>query len=226
MTIGTSGHRALLAYLASGLLGFAWPAEPSKAQIYEWRGDDNVLNYTTSLKDLPQGAQRRVRVMVEGPMSKVEDEEPMSRDRGPSEAQAVHIPPASSPAAEQASARDEADQQAPNDVERVDEGAEVARAFDSGWARGFQAGLEQCRSICPTEQPVYVLPPPPYIPAAPPYIPAAPPYDPYLSGVPLYDPYGEYYVSPYQGTVTAPFDGGRSRGMTLRQQQQERRGPR
>ena len=85
-------------------------------------------------------------------------------------------------------------------------------AFASGWDAGFRLGwdvgyraAQDEEPICPTEPEVVVLE------------------SPVVVSVPLYDPTGAYYVSPYQGTVTVPFDAGRSRGLTRRQQIQEQR---
>ena len=79
--------------------------------------------------------------------------------------------------------------------------------FDAGWAAGFQAASEQ-QLICTTEPQVIVLQ-------------SAPPV---TLTVPRYDTIGGYYSSPLAGTVTAPFDGGRSRGLTRREQMQRLQG--
>ena len=85
-------------------------------------------------------------------------------------------------------------------------------SFASGWDAGFRAGWDAGyrygsdeEPICPAEPEVVVLE------------------SPVVVDVPRYDPTGAYYVSPYEGTVTVPFDGGRSRGLTRRQQIQEQR---
>lgn len=80
------------------------------------------------------------------------------------------------------------------------------RGFEAGWAAGFQAAAEQ-QPVCTTEPEVIVLE------SAPVPVP-----------IPRYDTVGGYYLSPYAGTVTAPFDGGRSRGLTRREQMQRLQG--
>ncbi len=72
--------------------------------------------------------------------------------------------------------------------------------FRAGWEAGYRAGIEE-QPVCLAQPPVIVLES-----SSPPIV-----------NVPRYDPSGLYYRSPYQGTLTLPFDGGRSRGMTLRQ---------
>jgi hypothetical protein len=76
--------------------------------------------------------------------------------------------------------------------------------FGAGWDAGYRAAQQE-QPICPAEPEVVVLESPAVI------------------NVPRYDPTGAYYVSPYEGTVSVPFDGGRSFGLTRRQQIQEQR---
>ncbi len=80
-------------------------------------------------------------------------------------------------------------------------------AFRAGWDAGHSAGVQE-QSAYPAQPPTIVLE------SAPPVI----------VNVPRYDPSGLYYRSPYAGTVTAPFDGGRSRGLTVRQLEEQQRG--
>jgi hypothetical protein len=72
--------------------------------------------------------------------------------------------------------------------------------FRAGWEAGYRTGVAE-QPVCPAQPPVIVLESNP----------------PMIVDVPRYDPYGLYYRSPYQGTLTVAFDGGRSRGLTLRQ---------
>lgn len=81
------------------------------------------------------------------------------------------------------------------------------RGFEAGWAAGFQAARDE-QPVCPTEPEVIVLQ-------------SAPPI---TWNVPRYDPTGAYYRSPYVGSVTVPFDQGRSRGLTRREQMQRLQG--
>lgn len=98
------------------------------------------------------------------------------------------------------------------DAERATEPEETT-AFSSGWDRGFEAGwaagyqaAKAEEPVCPTEPEVMVLETPVFLPPPP------------------YDPTGSYYVSPYAGTVSVPFDEGRSRGLTRREQMQRLQG--
>jgi len=79
------------------------------------------------------------------------------------------------------------------------------REFEAGWIEGFNAAMEQVAAMCTTRPPAVIEHPVPLSPAL------------------LYDPAGLYYRPPHQGTVTVPFDQGRTRGLTRRQQIQERR---
>jgi hypothetical protein len=101
--------------------------------------------------------------------------------------------------------------------EEVDEGQstqpEETTAFSSGWDRGFEAGwaagyqaAREEEPVCPTEPEIVVLESPVFV------------------NVPRYDPTGSFYVSPYAGTVSVPFDQGRSRGLTRREQIQRLQG--
>jgi hypothetical protein len=91
------------------------------------------------------------------------------------------------------------------DVSRQGQAEEVAvaEAYQAGWSGGFGAGQQAV--IVPPLRVVVVPSPAPVVAAAAPY-----------------DPAGLYYQSPYAGTLTRPFDGGRSRGLTLRRQLEER----
>jgi len=80
----------------------------------------------------------------------------------------------------------------------------IAEAFQAGWSGGFGAG--QQAAVVPPHPPVVIVPSPPPV---------------VVSNAP-YDPAGLYYQSPYSGTITTPFDGGRSRGLTRRQQLEDR----
>jgi hypothetical protein len=80
--------------------------------------------------------------------------------------------------------------------------------FRAGWEAGYRAGV-QVQPVCPAQPPPIVLESGP----------------PVIVNVPLDDPTGLYYRSPYDGTLTVPFDAGRSRGLTLRELQEQRGGP-
>ncbi len=80
-----------------------------------------------------------------------------------------------------------------------------AGEFEAGWVEGFHAAMEQASALCAARPPAVIQQPPP------------------LSPAPFYDPSGLYYRPPYQGMVTVPFDQGRTRGLTRRQQIQDRR---
>jgi len=84
-------------------------------------------------------------------------------------------------------------------------------SFASGWDTGFRAGWEAGYRTGVAEQPVCPEQPPPIVLESGP---------PAIVDVPRYDPSGLYYRPPYQGTLTMPFDAGRSRGLTLRQLQE------
>jgi len=73
-------------------------------------------------------------------------------------------------------------------------------AFRAGWDAGYRTGVAE-QPVCPAEPPVIVLESGP----------------PVMVDLPRYDPSGLYYQPPYQGTLTVPFDAGRSRGLTMRQ---------
>lgn len=92
---------------------------------------------------------------------------------------------------------------------------EPGEPFGSGWDLAFRAGWEAGHSDGVQEQSVYPTQPPTFV------LESAPPV---IVNVPRYDPSGLYYRSPYEGTVAAPFDGGRSRGLTMRQLQEQQRG--
>jgi len=85
-------------------------------------------------------------------------------------------------------------------------GSGSAAAFDVGWISGYNAAVEHGAAVCPAEPPVVLTRGPEL-----------------MSRLPLYDPSGQYYRSPYAGTVSVPFDRGRTFGLTRRQQAQERR---
>jgi hypothetical protein len=85
-------------------------------------------------------------------------------------------------------------------------------AFASGWDAGFSAGWNEGYRAAKDEEPICRAEPEVVVLETP-----------VMVNVPLYDPTGAYYVSPYQGTVTVPFDAGRSFGLTRRQQIQEQR---
>lgn len=110
-------------------------------------------------------------------------------------------PPAPAPAAADT-------EQAP--APEAEANTRVATAWDSGFEAGWNAGYDaavQREPVCPTEPDVIVLQ------SAPPVV-----------NVPAYDPTGAYYRSPYAGSVTVPFDGGRSFGLTRREQMQRFQG--
>lgn len=92
---------------------------------------------------------------------------------------------------------------------------EAGDPFASGWDLAFGVGWEAGHSMGVQEQSVYPTQPPTFVPESAP---------PVIVNVPRYDPSGLYYRSPYEGTVTVPFDGGRSRGLTVRQLQEQQRG--
>ncbi len=101
----------------------------------------------------------------------------------------------------------------------VDSGVDRPRAgdrFESGWDLGFRTGWEAGHRAGVDEQPVCPAQAPEVVFQSSP---------PVLVNVPLYDPSGLYYRSPYQGTLTVPFDGGRSRGLTMRQLEEQWGGP-
>lgn len=79
--------------------------------------------------------------------------------------------------------------------------------FGAGWDAGFRAAAEQ-QPLCPAEPEIIVLE------SRPPAVVNARPY---------YDPAGIYYRPSYEGSMTVPFDGGRSRGLTNRQHLKEQR---
>jgi hypothetical protein len=83
-------------------------------------------------------------------------------------------------------------------------------SFASGWDMGFRAGWEAGYRTGVAEQPVCPAQSSPIVLQSPPVI----------VDVPRDDPSGLYYSSPYQGTLTMPFDAGRSRGLTVRQLQE------
>ncbi len=124
-------------------------------------------------------------------------------------AQARIVAPAGTPStADGASSASVPSAAAPNTGE-----SEHADLFGSGWDTGFGAGWEAGyraaaeQLVCPAEPEVVVLES----------------QSPVVVNVPPYDPSGAYYRSPYDGLVTVPFDDGASRGLTRRNQIQERR---
>jgi hypothetical protein len=92
---------------------------------------------------------------------------------------------------------------------------EVPTSFASGWDRGFEAGWQAGYQAGSAEQPVCTTEPEVIV------LQSAPPV---TLNVPRYDPTGAYYSSPYVGTVTVPFDHGRSRGLTRRERMQRLQG--
>lgn len=96
----------------------------------------------------------------------------------------------------------------PDESQRVD-------PYESGWNAGFGAGWQAGYRAAAEEQPVCTAEPPVVVlESRPPVV---------FNNVPLYDPSGAYYRSPYDGTLTAPFDDGASRGLTSRNLIQQRR---
>jgi hypothetical protein len=87
-------------------------------------------------------------------------------------------------------------------------------SFESGWDAGFRAGWETGYRTAAEEQPVCPAEPAAVVLESRP---------PVVVNVPRYDPSGAYYRSPYGGLLTVPFDDGASRGLTTRNQIQERR---
>lgn len=75
-------------------------------------------------------------------------------------------------------------------------------AFEAGWSRGFAAARAG-------DAPPSLVQPPVVIAGSP---------QPVVVEIPRYDPSGLFYRSPYTGAMTVPFDRGRSRGLTHRQQ--------
>jgi hypothetical protein len=92
---------------------------------------------------------------------------------------------------------------------------EETTPFASGWDLGFQAGWDAATRAAAEEQPVC---------SAEPEVIVLQTQPPASFNLPRYDPTGSYYRTPYAGTVTVPFDGGRSRGLTLREQTQRLQG--
>jgi hypothetical protein len=126
------------------------------------------------------------------------------------------------PAAARAKARivvRETPPQAGADVTISDGGEGVQRAdqpstdesFASGWDMGFWAGWEAGYRTGVAEEPACPVQPQTIVLQSGP---------PVIVEVSRYDPSGAYYRSPYEGTLTVPFDAGRSRGLTLRQLQE------
>lgn len=102
----------------------------------------------------------------------------------------------------------------PDETADVSDDEKPAEPFAAGWDAGFDAGWDAAMRTaaeeqpeCPSEPQVVVLQ------SAPPVV----------VGVPAYDPTGAYYRSPYEGTVTVPFDDGASRGLTRREVIQQAR---
>lgn len=78
-------------------------------------------------------------------------------------------------------------------------------AFEAGWSRGFAAAGVDHAAPSPVQPPVVI----------------AGGSQPIVVEMPRYDPSGLYYRSPYTGTMTVPFDRGRSRGLTHRLQAEQ-----
>jgi hypothetical protein len=87
-------------------------------------------------------------------------------------------------------------------------------SFESGWDAGFRAGYDAGYRTAAEEQPVCPAEPEAVVLESRP---------PVVVNVPLYDPSGAYYRSPYDSSLTVPFDDGASRGLTSRNLIQERR---
>lgn len=108
---------------------------------------------------------------------------------------------------------------APAPAPAVDTAAEreeqANTAFASGWDTGFEAGWAAGVQAAAAEQPECPIEPQVIV------LQSAPPV---TLNVPAYDPTGAFYRSPYAGTVTVPFDGGRSFGLTRREQMQRLQG--
>lgn len=83
----------------------------------------------------------------------------------------------------------------------------LAAAYQEGVEAGYRAARAEQLPAAPAEPPVVVLDTPP----------------PVVVTIPRYDPSGLYYLPPYEGRMSVPFDGGRTRGLTHRQHLQEQR---
>jgi hypothetical protein len=92
---------------------------------------------------------------------------------------------------------------------------QASNSFASGWDTGFEAGWQAGLQAAVAEQPECPIEPEVVV------LQSAPPV---TLNVPAYDPTGAFYRSPYAGTVTVPFDGGRSFGLTRREQMQRLQG--
>jgi hypothetical protein len=92
---------------------------------------------------------------------------------------------------------------------------DASNSFASGWDTGFEAGWRAALQAAAAEQPECPIEPEVIV------LQSAPPV---TLNVPAYDPTGAFYQTPYTGTVTVPFDNGRSRGLTRREQMQRLQG--
>lgn len=135
-----------------------------------------------------------------------------SLEQAPEElrAQARIVVPAATPSTVDAAS----DASASNAAEPNTDESEPDDSFESGWDAGYGAGWEAGYRAAAEEQPV--------CPAQPEMI-VLESRPPVVVNVPLYDPSGAYYRSPYGGLLTVPFDDGASRGLTSRNQIQGRR---
>jgi hypothetical protein len=104
----------------------------------------------------------------------------------------------------------------PDDTAQASDASDdkAAEPLASGWDAGFDAGWEAAMRAAADQQPECSTEPQVVVLQSQP---------PVVVGVPAYDPTGAYYQSPYQGTVTVPFDDGASRGLTRRELVQQAR---
>lgn len=92
--------------------------------------------------------------------------------------------------------------------------ADTENAFASGWDTGFEAGWAAALQAAAAQQPECRVEPEVIV------LQSQPP----VLNFPAYDPTGASYQTPYAGTVSVPFDHGRSRGLTRREQMQRLQG--
>ena len=197
---------ALTCRLAAGgiCLTIFFIARPAVAQIYKFVDDQGARHFTNTLESLPDGARAEARISIdEGPMSRVDDGLMSRVDDG-------RMSRVDEPSDSSSSKGEDLDEVrsaplAENEGPAHDDGP----TFDQGWEDGWRAAVDQRGPLPAPEPPVIIfqVPPPMVV-----EVPAQP-----------YDPSGQYYRSPYEGQMTVPFDGGRSRGLTHRQHLQEQR---
>lgn len=183
---------------AVSLLALILVGPAARGQIYEWRDEQGTRHFTNSVDALPRPAQQKAQVFVESaPMTPADGEAPMS----------LAGVPVTSEVRE-------------GEIGEPGEGATPPPApddpYERGWREGFAAGvgerLDRLERKLEQEEDVTTSPAPP----APPVV---------VIEIPrqerFYDPSGLYYRPPSTG-VKVPFDRGRTRGRTRRQEIQDR----